>query len=172
MTTGAKWHESGLVFTTPIGTPMEPANVNKIFAGLCARSGVRVAFAFTICATPARRCCMSSACQSRTSKMCSAIQLRSSQSCSTSMAPSRCSGPPRTGWGHSSRAWTNDVGVRLGQSWPGDRGMMPWLLFESQHLTSSEASCEWSWRGDSNPQRCHGCCQLAVQCRMWHAAQR
>ena len=31
---GAKWHESGLVFTTPIGTPMEPANVNKIFAGL------------------------------------------------------------------------------------------------------------------------------------------
>ena len=38
---GAKWHDSGLVFTTPIGTAMEPANVNKIFAGLCTRSGVR-----------------------------------------------------------------------------------------------------------------------------------
>ena len=34
-------YESGLVFMTPIGTPMEPADVNKIFAGLCARSGVR-----------------------------------------------------------------------------------------------------------------------------------
>ena len=41
VTAGASWHESGLVFTTPIGTPMEPANVNKIFAALCARSGVR-----------------------------------------------------------------------------------------------------------------------------------
>jgi hypothetical protein len=28
---GAKWQESGLVFRTPIGTPMEPANGNKIF---------------------------------------------------------------------------------------------------------------------------------------------
>ena len=38
---GAKWDESGLVFTTPLGTPIEPANVNKVFASLCDRSGIR-----------------------------------------------------------------------------------------------------------------------------------
>ena len=38
---GPKWQDSGLVFTTPIGTPVEPANVNKLFADLCARGGVR-----------------------------------------------------------------------------------------------------------------------------------
>lgn len=41
MAAGERWRESGLVFTTPIGTPLEPANVNKLFADLCARSGVR-----------------------------------------------------------------------------------------------------------------------------------
>ena len=38
---GAAWKESGLVFTTPIGTPIEPANVNKMFAALCERGGIR-----------------------------------------------------------------------------------------------------------------------------------
>ena len=38
---GDRWQESGLVFTTPLGTPVEPANVNKVFADLCARGGIR-----------------------------------------------------------------------------------------------------------------------------------
>lgn len=38
---GAAWHETGLVFTTPLGTPIEPANVNKIFLELSGRGGIR-----------------------------------------------------------------------------------------------------------------------------------
>jgi integrase len=38
---GSSWHESGLVFTTTIGTPIEPRNVNRWFAQLCKRAGVR-----------------------------------------------------------------------------------------------------------------------------------
>jgi integrase len=38
---GEAWRESGLVFTSVIGSPVEPANVNKEFAALCAKAGVR-----------------------------------------------------------------------------------------------------------------------------------
>lgn len=37
---GGRWRETGHVFTTSIGTPIEPANVNKMFAALVAASGV------------------------------------------------------------------------------------------------------------------------------------
>lgn len=37
---GARWVDSGLVFTTTIGTPIEPTNVNKRFAALVSAAGV------------------------------------------------------------------------------------------------------------------------------------
>jgi integrase len=38
---GDSWQESGLVFTTAIGTAVEPRNVNRWFATLCERAGLR-----------------------------------------------------------------------------------------------------------------------------------
>jgi integrase len=38
---GSRWVDSGHVFTTGIGTPIEPTNVNKHFARLVAEAGVR-----------------------------------------------------------------------------------------------------------------------------------
>lgn len=37
---GNEWHDSGLVFTTAFGRPIEPRNVNRMFARLCDRAGV------------------------------------------------------------------------------------------------------------------------------------
>jgi integrase len=38
---GKHWREHGLVFTTKIGTPIEPPNLNRHFDRLCERAGVR-----------------------------------------------------------------------------------------------------------------------------------
>jgi integrase len=38
---GAAWHDSGLVFTTPLGTPIDPRNVIRALNSLCERAGVR-----------------------------------------------------------------------------------------------------------------------------------
>jgi integrase len=38
---GDRWVETGLVFTTSTGSPLEPSNVNKAFAELSAAAGVR-----------------------------------------------------------------------------------------------------------------------------------
>ena len=38
---GLAWHDFGLVFTTSIGTPIEPRNLNRSFDTFCARAGVR-----------------------------------------------------------------------------------------------------------------------------------
>ncbi|MGZ4619031.1 MAG: hypothetical protein ACXV3F_10000 [Frankiaceae bacterium] len=38
---GPAWRDSGLVFTTTTGTPIEPRNLNRSFDGLCARAGAR-----------------------------------------------------------------------------------------------------------------------------------
>jgi integrase len=35
------WVDPGLVFTTSVGTPLEPRNVNRAWAALCDRAGVR-----------------------------------------------------------------------------------------------------------------------------------
>lgn len=35
------WEESGLVFTTKIGTPLEPRNINRAWGDVCDRAGVR-----------------------------------------------------------------------------------------------------------------------------------
>ncbi|BFU46698.1 tyrosine-type recombinase/integrase [Krasilnikovia sp. MM14-A1004] len=40
-TRGRDWKESGLVFTSGIGTPLEPRNVNRHFVGLLDRAGLR-----------------------------------------------------------------------------------------------------------------------------------
>jgi integrase len=37
---GMRWRESGLVFTTRHGTPIEPRNANRAFHAACARAGV------------------------------------------------------------------------------------------------------------------------------------
>lgn len=37
---GDEWQNSGLVFTTELGRPIEPRNVNRMFARLCERAGV------------------------------------------------------------------------------------------------------------------------------------
>ena len=38
---GSRWREHGLVFTTGLGTPIEPRNLNRSFAALCESAGVR-----------------------------------------------------------------------------------------------------------------------------------
>lgn len=38
---GPAWQDSGLVFTTGLGTAIEPRNVNRSFAALCRRAGLR-----------------------------------------------------------------------------------------------------------------------------------
>ncbi len=38
---GERWQETGLLFTTMIGTAVEPRNLNRHFSALCARAGVR-----------------------------------------------------------------------------------------------------------------------------------
>jgi integrase len=38
---GEQWQETGLVFTTMIGTPIEPRNLNRHFSDLCATAGIR-----------------------------------------------------------------------------------------------------------------------------------
>jgi integrase len=40
-TKGRDWVESGLVFTTGIGTPIEPRNLNRHFVGLLDKAGLR-----------------------------------------------------------------------------------------------------------------------------------
>jgi integrase len=40
-TAGARWTDHDLVFPTTIGTPMDPRNLNRHFAALCDRAGVR-----------------------------------------------------------------------------------------------------------------------------------
>ena len=37
---GAKWHDSGLVFTTPIGTPLDGRNVNRLFKAILRDAGL------------------------------------------------------------------------------------------------------------------------------------
>ena len=41
LTAGDSWQESGLVFTTSVGTVVEPRNLSRIFEHLVERSGVR-----------------------------------------------------------------------------------------------------------------------------------
>ncbi|MFI6741521.1 tyrosine-type recombinase/integrase [Nonomuraea sp. NPDC050451] len=38
---GARWQETGLVFTTASGRPIEPSNFRRSFAKACIRAGVR-----------------------------------------------------------------------------------------------------------------------------------
>ncbi|SCD83890.1 Phage integrase family protein [Streptomyces sp. SolWspMP-5a-2] len=38
---GSAWSDSGLVFTTPTGGPLDPANLNRRFRGFLARAGLR-----------------------------------------------------------------------------------------------------------------------------------
>lgn len=38
---GAQWQEHGLVFTTTLGTPVSPRNVNRTITRLCEKAGVR-----------------------------------------------------------------------------------------------------------------------------------
>ena len=38
---GERWHDSGLIFTTAIGTPIEPRNLNRHFYRLLNRAGLR-----------------------------------------------------------------------------------------------------------------------------------
>jgi integrase len=37
---GPSWHESGLVFTTPIGTPIDPSNFRRQFDKICNKAGL------------------------------------------------------------------------------------------------------------------------------------
>ncbi|WP_338765896.1 site-specific integrase [Nocardia vulneris] len=39
-TAGNRWRETGLVFTTKLGQPIEPRNVNRMFHRLCEKAGV------------------------------------------------------------------------------------------------------------------------------------
>jgi integrase len=41
LTAGDSWQESGLVFTTSVGTVVEPRNLSRTFEHLVQRSGVR-----------------------------------------------------------------------------------------------------------------------------------
>lgn len=39
---GAKWPDSGFVFTTPIGTPIDPDNCSKAVRAACKQAGIRI----------------------------------------------------------------------------------------------------------------------------------
>lgn len=41
VTAGERWHESGLVFTTETGTPVEPNDFSRAFVRTCERAGLR-----------------------------------------------------------------------------------------------------------------------------------
>ncbi|BCL16023.1 hypothetical protein GCM10017556_37620 [Micromonospora sagamiensis] len=69
-TMGDDWQDFGLVFTTGIGTPVEPRNLNRHFVRLLERAGSDGSASMTS-ATRARRCSTSRASPSRRSKMCS-----------------------------------------------------------------------------------------------------
>ena len=51
MTAGKAWQDSGLVFTSPIGTPLDPRNVTREFQACCLRPLACRACVFTISAT-------------------------------------------------------------------------------------------------------------------------
>jgi hypothetical protein len=101
---------------------MEPANVNKIFAGLCARSGVR-----RIRFHDLRHSCATLLYEL-------GVPIENIQDVLGHSTPvitkllyvDGTEKMQRTGWVHSSRAWTNDVGVRLGSSPARRPGMWPW----------------------------------------------
>ena len=38
----SRWSDSGFVFTTPVGTPLDPDNCSKVVRAACKRAGVRV----------------------------------------------------------------------------------------------------------------------------------
>jgi len=40
LTVAAAWHDEDLVSTTPIGTPIDPANLAKAYGRLCAEAGI------------------------------------------------------------------------------------------------------------------------------------
>ncbi|MFF3367098.1 tyrosine-type recombinase/integrase [Streptomyces misionensis] len=40
-TAGSDWSDSGLVFTTPTGRPLDPANLTRRFRGVLNRAGLR-----------------------------------------------------------------------------------------------------------------------------------
>jgi integrase len=37
---GSRWHETGFVFTTPIGTPVDPDNLTKFHYWVCEQAGI------------------------------------------------------------------------------------------------------------------------------------
>ena len=51
------WQDDGLVFTSPIGTPLDPRNVTREFHAMLHGRRLAARFGFTICGTPRRRCC-------------------------------------------------------------------------------------------------------------------
>jgi integrase len=40
MAAGERWHDHGLIFSSEIGTPMDPENFSRSFSRLCQRSGL------------------------------------------------------------------------------------------------------------------------------------
>ncbi|MEU6415574.1 hypothetical protein [Microbispora sp. NPDC046933] len=52
---GEGWHETGLVFTTASGRPIEPSNFRRSFANACAKAKVRKVHVHATRKTPARR---------------------------------------------------------------------------------------------------------------------
>lgn len=41
LTAGARWKDTGLIFTTRTGTPVDPRNLNRSFTLLCKKAGIR-----------------------------------------------------------------------------------------------------------------------------------
>jgi hypothetical protein len=68
LTAGDRWTESGLVFTTRKGTPLEPQNINRTFDALVKRAGVK-RIRFLISDTPVPRCCSPRASISKQSRI-------------------------------------------------------------------------------------------------------
>jgi integrase len=64
---GSAWSDTGLMFTTRTGLPVEPRNLNRSFDRICADSSIRRSRS-TRCATPRLPCSSSSASRPRTSR--------------------------------------------------------------------------------------------------------
>jgi hypothetical protein len=139
---GERWTESGLVFTTRLGTGMDAANVRRdlrralaLVPGSIRPTGPRVSYG-----TPSFRCSPMPACPSRTSRSSSATAAPPSPNWSTGIRSGPSSKPAQRSWidssdtaaqvrshslGHSQGRCGQFGSREPGSDWVGDTGFEP-----------------------------------------------
>lgn len=87
---GALWQDTGLVFTTTIGTELDAANVRRAFRAVATQAGLQGSWAPASCGIPSCRCCRCTACGSKTSRDWSVTPGPRSRRRSTARSFARC----------------------------------------------------------------------------------